>query len=236
MEVEKGREKDQKDRDGVRERDRALDAHWTPPGKDCGLCGARNCEEFRGLLATGERAVDDCAFYEAQAPVADISTVCATDTTDVLGNAWDFVLGPLPGEPSARKVVLPFRGDLVEKWGITRGDIVLGRPFGAGCPVQHVLKVIEADPVTGVLETWCVGPAFARGRPVKDVGGYHMLGFVGMATRQRRAPMFGVRHTFLPGFCMMHLNHTGLVNMMLRKEAGLQVRLEDIRILAGVPG
>lgn len=232
-------------------------ARWAPPGKDCGLCGARGCAEFSELLVTGGRAPADCVFYESSPSgaevvgaggggagggrtakpqaTADLATVDDRDLTDVLGNPWDFVLGPLPNEPSARKIVLPFRGDLVEKWGISRGDIVLGRPFGAGCPVQHVLQVIEADPITGVLETWSVGPAHARGLPVKDVGGYFMLGFAGLVTKQRRPPMFGVRHTFLPGFCMMHLNHTGVVNLLLKKEAGLQVRLEDIRIMAGGP-
>lgn len=230
----------------------APDTAWRPPGKDCGLCGFRNCKEFAALLDAGERIPGDCIFYRprksgppqraeegraqgALTPGAPAQDVLAQDLTDVRGNPWDFVLDPLPGEPSARKIVLPFRADLVEKWGIGRGDVIVGRPFGAGCPVQHVLQVIKADVVTGVLDTWCVGPAFARGRSVKDVGAYHMLGFEGLATRQRRTPTFGARHTFLPGFCMMHLNHTGLVNMVLQKSAGLRVRLEDIRILAG-PG
>lgn len=237
--------------------------NWRPPGKDCGLCGSRNCAEFSENLAGGSRAPEDCPFYRkaartgqsgadglfdsggASGPEAGFGNGARSSRRlrDVLGHPWDFVLSPLPGEPSARKIVLPFRPDLVEKWAITRGDIVLGRPAGAGCPVQHVLRVIKADTVTGVLETWVVGPAFARGRStgggdaeVKDVSAYHMLGFEGLATDVRRTPVFGARHTFLPGFCMMHLNHTGLVNLVLGKEAGLHVRLEDIRILAGPPG
>jgi len=226
----------------------AGDKAWRPPGKDCGLCGARNCDEFEANLDLGLREGEDCPFYPGPAkragsvPDSGLALPGVTPPgtgKDILGHAWDFVLAPLPGEPSARKIVLPFRPDLVEKWNIGRDDIVLGRPFGAGCPVQHVLRVIRADPVTGVLETWVVGPAFSRnpGRhEVKDVAAYHMLGFEGLATDIRKAPVFGARHTFRPGFCMMHLNHTGLVNLILDKGAGLHVRVEDIRILAGAEG
>jgi uncharacterized Fe-S cluster-containing protein len=230
------------------------DAAWEPPGKDCGLCGSPSCEAFTGLLTSGAREPSDCPFFQASEhedrkvataggyPVQETATAKpairvahghAEAGPDVLGNPWDFVLTPLPGEPSARKIVLPFRPDLVERWDIQRGDIVLGRPAGAGCPVQHVLEVVRADRTTGVLETWVVGPRFARDREVKDVVAYHMLGFEGLATDIRVTPAFGARHTFLPGFCMMHINHTGLVNMVLGKQAGLHIRLEDVRLLAG---
>jgi uncharacterized Fe-S cluster-containing protein len=105
--------------------------------------------------------------------------------------------------------------------------------MGAGCPIPHVLKVIEADQVTGLLYTWVVGPKYSREDEVKEVTAYHMVGFEGMAKVIRRDPVLGTRMTFLPGFCMMHLNHTGLVNMVLKKSAGYHIRIEDIRILAG---
>lgn len=202
------------------------------------------------MLAEGLGSPEDCPFYAETAhdptaapddrPALHGPEGCAWGDPerlgrDVLGNTWDFVIKPLPGEPSARKIILPFRSDLVEKWAITAGDIVLGRPAGAGCPVQHVLRVIRANPVTGALDTWVVGPRYSRDRKVKDVEAYHMLAFEGLADDVRRAPVVGCRHTFLPGFCMMHLNHTGLVNMALKKGAGLHLRIEDIRILAGPP-
>lgn len=34
-----------------------------------------------------------------------------------------------------------------------------------------------------------------------------------------------------PGYCMMNLTHTGVVNMVLGKSCGLYVRVEDIRLL-----
>jgi uncharacterized Fe-S cluster-containing protein len=152
-------------------------------------------------------------------------------TMDVFGEPFDFVLNSLPGEVSARKIVMPFRPDLVEMWKIKPGDIVVGRPMSAGCPVQHVLQVIKASPVTGVLDTWCVGPQFSRGKEIHDVEAYVMLGFEGAARVVNRAPEFGRRQRFLPGFCMMNAAHTGVVNMVLKKSFGLHVRLEGIIIL-----
>lgn len=203
---------------------------WNPPGKDCGACGAASCADFLMLLSRGEKMRVDCPF----------STECAGSTpggdskysgTDVCGKSYDFVIGPLANEPSARKIILPFRADLVERWNIGKGDIVLGRPMGQGCPVQHVLQVLDANPVTGVLTCHTVGPRAAREGTVKDVQAYHVVGFEGIATTISRAPEFGLRQPFLPSFCMMHLTHTGVVNMVLEKSTGLHVRVEDIRIL-----
>lgn len=104
--------------------------------------------------------------------------------------------------------------------------------MGAGCPIPHVLQVIEADHVTGLLYTWVVGPKYSRDNEVKDVTAYHMIGFEGMAVKINKEPALCSRATFLPGFCMMALNHTGLINMALKKTGGLHVRIEDIRILA----
>lgn len=284
----------------------------------------------------GLKFLDDCPFVEggpgltAERPPERASQAGGYSGYDVLGHAYEFVLHPLPGEVSARKIVLPFRPDLTERLAIQPGDLVVGRPMGAGCPVPHVLQVIEADYLTGLLFTWVVGPMAIReggamraepdrelgqepalrrereaglgqdrermprlqrelelgwGRGLgqaKDVRAYQMIGFEGIALRPDAAssrqasgaafgessgagagggiagaaagaapcrgqaphgessspswqPVCGARYTFLPGFCMMHLSHTGLLNMALQKEAGWQVRLEDIRILAG-PG
>lgn len=207
---------------------------WNPPGKNCGLCGSLSCQEFVRSVINAGKSYDDCPFYKKgkdtdNGPVRD----AIYTGVDVLGNSYDFVLGPIPGEISARKIILPFRPDLVERMNIMKGDHVLGRPMGAGCPIPHVLEVIEADPVTGVLSTWVVGPKISREKEVKDVKAYHMIGFDGMAFNIKQEPHFGCRVTFLPGCCMMNVNHTGLVNMVLQKTGGLQVRVEDIRILAG---
>jgi len=196
------------------------------------------------LVQTKDKEFADCPFYTSKAAtessqetalegikVDGIEQEAIFPEKDVMGADYDFILHPLPGEISARKIVLPFRGDMVDKLKITKGDIVLGRPMGAGCPIPHVLKVIEVCPVTGLLYTWVVGPKHSRNREVKDVIAYHMIGFEGIAKNIKREPQFGKRHTFLPGFCMMSVNHTGLINMVLTKNAGLHVRIEDIIIL-----
>ena len=203
---------------------------WQPPGKDCGACGAKSCSDFLVLLEKGTKSNDDCPFY-GSTTVATTPGTPARPGTDVCGRAYDFIIGPLPGEPSARKIILPFRADLVERWNIVPGDIVLGRPMGQGCPVQHVLRVIHANPVTGVLTCHTVGPHAARQGGAKDVQAYHVIGFEGMADVVKRRPEFGFRQSFLPSFCMMQAAHTGVVNTVLEKSAGIQVRVEDIRIL-----
>ena len=207
------------------------ESDWLPPGKNCGACGCRSCSDFTEKMRAGTVTPDKCIFYrpgEMAVPVIDRTVYSGKDIT---GQEYDFILEPLPGEPSARKIVLPFRPDIVDKLDIVRGDIVTGRPAGAGCPVQHVIKVLECDRLTGVITGFVVGPAYSRGKEVKDVSMYHMLGFEGKARVVRKEPGFGLRQPFLPGSCMMDRAHTGLVNMVIRKPWGIHVRVEDIVIM-----
>lgn len=208
---------------------------WLPPGKNCGLCGEKSCKDFLRAVNNHTRENTDCPYYYdalSRPGSADVGFAIYPEK-DILGHTYDFILKPLPGEISARKIVLPFRADMVEKMKIEAGDYVLGRPMGAGCPIPHVLQVIRAELVTGLLYTWVVGPRYAREQEVKDVSAYHMIGFEGLAAKITKEPVFGGRATFLPGFCMMSLNHTGLVNMLLQKSYGLHLRIEDIHLLAG---
>jgi len=204
---------------------------WLPPGKNCGACGAETCDAFTVLVSRGEKEYVDCPFYSEACERDRFVPDARYSGLDVLNKEYDFIIDPLPGEVSARKIVLPFRPDLVERWDIKRGDIVVGRPAGAGCPVQHVLRVLFAAQVTGLLTCEVVGPQYSRGREYKDVEAYHMIGFEGIARTVHHEPSFGHRQRFLPGFCMMNLGHTGVVNMVLEKSYGLHVRVEDIRIL-----
>ncbi|NQS76425.1 MAG: Fe-S cluster protein [Peptococcaceae bacterium] len=208
---------------------------WLPPGKNCGQCGEKSCINFLRMVDAKNKSLADCPFYTENIVMLLGSGANETAYTgqDVLGHTYDFVLHPLPGEVSARKIVLPFRADIVEVMDIKKGDIVLGRPMGAGCPIPHVLQVIKAEWQTGLLYTWVVGPKYSRDKEVKDVIAYHMIGFEGLAKNIVKEPVFGCRASFLPGFCMMALNHTGLVNMLLEKSCGLHVRIEDIHLLAG---
>jgi len=203
---------------------------WQPPGKDCGACGAPTCEAFIALVREGEKDLLDCVFYSTDLAPSRFESETRHTGRDILGAEYDFILEPLPGEVSARKIILPFRPDLVEKWEIVPGDIVVGRPAGAGCPVQHVLSVIRANPVTGLLTCLVVGPRASRGGGFKEIEAYHIVGFEGISRTVRREPTFGMRQRFLPGSCMMNLAHTGVVNMVLAQSSGLHVRVEDIRL------
>jgi len=202
---------------------------WKPPGRNCGACGVESCSVFSDLLSQGLRRESDCPFYHGQT-AETAGRIHELQETDILGNPIDFILMPLPGEVSARKILLPFRPDLVERWNIIPGDILTGRPMGAGCPVQHVLKVKSASSVSDVIYCHVVGPAYSRGHEVKDLEAYHMIGFEGIAVPVQKEPEFGRRMRFLPGFCMMNLGHTGVVNMVLGTHEGIHVRVEDIFI------
>lgn len=209
---------------------------WKNPGKNCGACGLNLCSEFEKCLNSGEKEPEDCPFYTSGTnDFAGCNTAENMVFTgyDVLKKPYDFVIHPLKDEPSARKIVLPFRPDLTEKMEIKKGDIVLGRPQGAGCPVQHVLSVIDADFITGVITSHVISPFVARENPekIKDIRAYHIIGFEGIAQTINSEPEFGRRQRFLPGFCMMNLGHTGVVNLLVQKNSGLHVRVEDIRIL-----
>jgi len=218
---------------------------WSPPGKNCGACGSQTCSDFVDRIKEGSAELDLCPFYSKENIVVQdnqdnivtrenllIQTRNATYSgVDVAGKEYDFVLLPLPGEPSARKYIVPFRADLVELWGIKKGDLVTGRPAGPGCPLYHALRVLSANPVTGVLECHTVGPMAARKEDAHDVQAYHVHAFEGIASVIKKPPVLGTRQYFLPGNCMIGLAHTALVNMIFQKPFGTHIRLEDIRIL-----
>lgn len=202
---------------------------WQPPGRDCGACGYPLCADFVTALESGDRSPHDCPYYLTQG-TCQLEPVSYSGV-DVTGKEYDFVLKAFPGEPSARKYIVPFRADLVEKWDIKAGDLVTGRPAGPGCPLYHALRVLSANQIAGVLECHTVGPLAARSEEVHDVQAYHVHAFEGIAQTIKRAPVLGIRQLFLPGYCMIDLAHTALVNMILQKKEGLHIRLEDIRIL-----
>jgi uncharacterized Fe-S cluster-containing protein len=202
---------------------------WSPPGKNCGACGFATCEEFKTFFDEGKRAQFDCPYYHEE--TVERARQVSYSGTDVTGAKYDFVLKAFPGEPSARKYIVPFRADLVEKWDIKVGDLVTGRPAGPGCPVYHALRVLSANQITGVLECHTVGPLAARKEKSYDVQAYHVHAFEGIAEVLIRPPTLGLRQRFLPGYCMLDLSHTALVNMVLKKKEGIHVRLEDIRII-----
>lgn len=198
------------------------------PGKNCGRCGAPTCEAFAGLVASGEADLARCIHVKRESKCVDCRTA-VYNPQDVVGQDYDFILLPLRDEVSCREILVPFNPALIRELDVKKGDIIIGRPMGQGCPVQHVMEVISADRF-GVITAWIVGPAFSRGREVKEVGPYNIIGFEGLTQTTSRAPAYGRRQPFLPGYCMMNLVHTGVVNFINETSAGTVIRVEDIII------
>jgi uncharacterized Fe-S cluster-containing protein len=98
---------------------------WSPPGKNCGACGSHTCFDFVERLGEGSAELDLCPFYSKEnimdqdnIGILENPAIRVRNTPysgiDVAGKEYDFVLLPFPGEPSARKFIVPFRADLVE--------------------------------------------------------------------------------------------------------------------------
>jgi len=204
---------------------------WEPPGRNCGACGIADCSTFLLLARTGKKDLRDCPFYHGSGGAENVLAPAQYSGRDIVGLDYDFVVKPFPGEPSARRYIQPLRAELVERWEIGPGDILRGRPVDPSCPVQHVLRVLSADPVTGILACHTVGPAAARKSPdVHDIRAYHELGFEGVAEVIRHEPVVGFRMRFLPANCMRQMVHSGVIQMVLAKSFGIHVLVEDLQM------
>jgi hypothetical protein len=73
---------------------------WQPPGKNCGLCGSDSCANFLEAINRHQKDYADCPFYRVKKkPPQKVAIDAAIyAATDILGNAYDFILKPLPGE------------------------------------------------------------------------------------------------------------------------------------------
>jgi len=204
---------------------------WEPPGRNCGACGVADCGDFLLLARQGKKDLGDCPYYPRRAGAGTVLTPPVYSGRDIIGLDYDFVIKPFLNEPSARRYIQLFRADLIERWEIGPGDILRGRPTEASCPVQHVLRVISVNPVTGILACHTVGPAVARKSPeVHDIRAYHEIGFEGVAEIVRHEPVVGFRMRFLPANCMRQMVHSGVVQMVLNKSFGTHVRVEDLQM------
>jgi uncharacterized protein len=202
------------------------------PGKDCGQCGFATCAGLAELAATHPDAIARCvhlppgtnAGREPPDVVADVTW------TDMLGREYDFILEKFAEDPGPREVILPFNPANVEKLGIKRGDILIGRPAWVGCPVTHVGVVVEEpDYFNGVI-TWCVvGPLAGRAGGI-EIGLYNPIAYEGIVRHSRTDLQIGRRYYFLPRACMLQSRHSGVANAMARREDGTRVRLEGIWI------
>jgi len=116
---------------------------WEPPGKDCGACGVRSCRDFAEGLRAGTRVFADCPHRARRLDLDETALLQVYDGVDLLGSEYDFILRPLPGQPSAQRYVHPFHPELVEQWGIGPGAVVIGWPVLRLVRQRHLLHQVR---------------------------------------------------------------------------------------------
>lgn len=201
------------------------------PHKNCGLCGFKSCALLVDQLAHDKKALDRCLFLDEHTlkPITVLHEAGDITYKDILQREYDFVLDQFPEDPGPREHIILSNPVNVERLKIKRGDVLFGRPFPAGCPVQHVGVVVsEPDYFNGCFE-WCIiGPQAARERGI-DIGYYNIIAYQGLVHHTRTALDFGRRYFFLPHFCMLNVRHSGLINEIAKtSDGGYRVRLEGV--------
>jgi len=211
------------------------------PGLDCGLCGAKTCEQFAQILMEKPDERKRCVQI-VKAPAAKGLPVSCTECgqagivvaagKDSLGREYDFVLDAFPEDPGPKETIIPHNPMMTRELEVRKGDILIGRPLGmsCGCPVTHCGVVMDVDPRTGVI-VWCVtGPLANRGKPVKDLGFYSAQAYEGLVKETKKELKIGMRYWYLPRRCMLQWRHSGTVIFMNRTKEGVRVRIEGIMI------
>ncbi len=206
------------------------------PGKDCGLCGSRTCGEFAAVLEKNPAFVERCIHLgrpdgaaRADAQIRDVRPVTWQDH---LGREYDFILEKFPGEPGPRETILLFNPANVEKLGLKKGDVIYGRPgwISCGCPVSHAGVIAEEpDYFNGTVVWHVTGPLAARKGGI-DIGYYNTTAYEGLVNISKVELKIGMRHYFLPRYCMLQWRHCGLVNSLGKTPHGPRVRLEGLFI------
>ena len=202
------------------------------PDKNCGQCGFPTCEEFAELLLKNPEALKRCIFIEDGKVIPEAPELREEDITwrDILDRPYDFILDRIPGDPGPRETILPFNPANVEKLGVKKGDILFGRPTSTGCPVTHCGVVMEEPDYFNGTIVWCiVGPIPARERGI-NIGDYTPTAYEGIVQHTKEKLQVGRRYFFLPRYCMLQSRHSGLVNIIAKRDDGIRVRAEGIWI------
>ncbi|MGA2477400.1 MAG: (Fe-S)-binding protein [Spirochaetia bacterium] len=217
----------------------------TLPGLDCGLCGARTCEDFALIVSETPAERKRCvqaASSTVKARIAPRDTAAPRQSEDAsgipgegadsLGREYDFILETFPEDPGPRETIIPHNPILTREMEVQKGDILIGRPLGmsCGCPITHCGIVRDVDPKTGVI-VWCVtGPLTSRGKTTKDLGYYSAQAYEGIIRSSRKELRIGMRYWYLPHRCMLQWRHSGMVIFMNNTKDGVRVRIEGIMI------
>jgi uncharacterized Fe-S cluster-containing protein len=205
------------------------------PGKNCGLCGFKTCEEFTEIVAQAPDSLKRCIYIDKEAPEkADATEAFKSEITwkDQLGREFDFILDKFPGESGPKETIILFNPANVEKLKLKKGDIIYGRPawISCGCPVTHVGVIVEEPDYFNGVVTWCVvGPMLARKGGI-NIGYYNTTAYEGIVKHKKTDLVIGKGYYFQPRYCMLQWRHCGLVNQLAKTKDGLRVRLEGLWI------
>lgn len=206
------------------------------PGFHCGACGEKRCDAFAEKLANREARLDSCVHLKQEKFRENRSRIMvllertfeqkpdAHTITGVIDSyEADFILKPLPGEPSCREVLFPF-----SRREFKAGDVIRYRPLG--CPVIHFARILEES--NGLITVHMIGPGHRlkdTGFTYEDVGVCMVGGFEGII--DGKLPFVGQTVRFLPAHCMMQKVHSGVVVQLV----GRRVILEGIDLKVWAP-
>jgi uncharacterized Fe-S cluster-containing protein len=201
------------------------------PGYNCGECDYLQCRDFAAALLDGEAELAGCPHLASEKWAANITMIQqligspgtgVKDSGSIIGVIdgleADFVLSPLPGEPSCREDLHPVDPDV----GPGVNEYVRYRPLG--CPVTHFARVLDMK--RGILTVHLIGPVHRLGGDdvaFEDIGLCLVMGFDGIVSKGR-VPDVGQTVKFLPEHCMMQKVHSGVV---VHSE-GSRLRIEGI--------
>ncbi len=183
------------------------------PGFNCGACGYVNCATFASALKEKRAVPEQCPVFSQERFVVQFKKLTGMMNlagieekqtyTGLIDKAKaDFLLHPLPGEPSCRETLACFSAHKISK-----NDVIRYRPLG--CPITHFARVVELD--NGLLDVWVTGPGKLLGREEKviEAGICMVLSFRGVIEGMR--PFVGQTVKFLPAHCMMGKVHSGVI-------------------------
>lgn len=185
------------------------------PGYNCNACNYRRCDLFAEMILK-VKTEEKCPFLlkeEFKENKKKIKELVSNIDINLLKTERrfkglddyeaDFLLDPLPGEPSGRMTLL-----IMGKISLKVGDLVKFRPLG--CPITHFAKIIDEN--YGVYVVHIVGPCH-RIRDdkfeYKDVGIAIPVAIEGMVVG--KLPEVGQTVKFIPAHCMRQKVHSGVV-------------------------
>lgn len=205
------------------------------PGKNCGLCGSKTCDDFYENVKKTPEIINKCVhLFSSCCSGSECSSQNSGDITwkDQLGREYEFILDKFPGEAGPRETIILFNPANVEKLHLKKGDIIYGRPgwISCGCPVTHAGVIVEEPDCFNGTVVWCVvGPMAARQNGI-NIGYYNTTAYEGIVKDSKIELKIGMRHYFLPRFCMLQWRHCGLINSLGKTKDGLRVRIEGLWI------